>query len=302
MTSTHNRGITLMLLAMLMFTLNDAIGKWLVSTYPVGQLLAIRSFAALAVLLPIALYKRDTPHIFLIHQPGMQSLRLLLVIVECSCFYWSVKFLPLADVFMFYLASPLFLTAFSVIILHEHVGVRRWAALGIGFLGVIVIFPPSNAVLSLPALIALGGSITLALMLTLTRSLSSRTDGLTLITLQTLAVGLAGLATLPFAHLMPNLAWVKPNFLDFSLLSLLGFVATSAHFMMNSAITIAPSAVVAPYQYTSIVWAIILGYLIWDDFPETQALIGAALIVGSGLFVLYRGQKKKENIIATSVD
>ena len=298
----HNRGIMLMLLAMLMFTLNDAIGKWLVSTYPVGQLLAIRSFVALAILLPITLYKRDISHIFSIHQPGIQSFRLLLVIVECSCFYWSVKFLPLADVFMFYLASPLFLTVFAVIILHEHVGVRRWAALGIGFLGVIVIFPPSSAVLSLPALIALGGSITLALMLTLTRSLSSRTDGLTLITLQTLAVGLAGLATFPFTHLIPNLAWVKPNFLDFSLLSLLGFVATLAHFMMNSAITIAPSSIVAPYQYTSIIWAIILGYLIWDDFPETQALIGASLIVGSGLFVLYREQKKKKNIIATSVD
>jgi drug/metabolite transporter (DMT)-like permease len=302
MASTNNRGIMLMLLAMLMFTLNDAIGKWLVSTYPVGQLLAIRSFAALAVLFPIALCKTDTSHIFSIQQPGMQSLRLLLVIAEVSCFYWSVKFLPLADVFMFYLASPLFLTAFSVVILHEHVGVRRWAALGIGFLGVIVIFPPSNAVLSLPALIALGGSITLALMLTLTRFLSSKTNGLTLITLQTLAVGLAGLATLPFTYLIPNLAWVMPNLIDFSLLCLLGFVATLAHFMMNSAITIAPSAVVAPYQYTSIVWAIILGYLIWDDFPETQALMGAALIVSSGLFVLYREQKKKENMIATSLD
>jgi drug/metabolite transporter (DMT)-like permease len=298
----HNRGIILMLLAMLMFTLNDAIGKWLVSTYPVGQLLAIRSFAALAVLLPIMLYKSDFLHIFSIQQPGKQSLRLLLVVAEVTCFYWSVKFLPLADVFMFYLASPLFLTAFSVIILHEHVGVRRWIALGIGFLGVIVIFPPSNAVLSLPALVALSGSVTLALMLTLTRSLSSRTDGLTLITLQTLAVGLAGLATLPFNHLIPNLAWVTPSFLDFSLLCLLGFVATLAHFMMNSAITIAPSAIVAPYQYTSIVWAIILGYLIWDDFPETQALVGAALIIGSGLFVLYREQKKKENTTSTSLD
>jgi drug/metabolite transporter (DMT)-like permease len=191
------------------------------------------------------------------------------------------------------------LTAFSVIILHEQVGFRRWIALGIGFLGVIAIFPPSNAVFSLPALIALGGSITLALMLTLTRSLSLRTNGLTLITLQTLAVGLAGLVTLPFNYLIPSLTWVAPNLLDFSLLCLLGFVATLAHFMMNSAITIAPSAVVAPYQYTSIVWAIILGYLIWDDFPEIQALIGAALIISSGLFVLYREQK---NIIDTSID
>jgi len=188
--------------------------------------------------------------------------------------------LPLADVFMFYLASPLFLTVFSVIILKEHVGARRWTALGIGFIGVIFIFPPSDAILSLPALIALGGSVSLALMLTLTKSLSS-TGGLTLITLQTLAVGSAGLATVPFA-------WAAPNMIDFGLMCLLGFVATSAHFLMNSAVTVAPSSVVAPFQYTSIVWAIILGYLIWNDFPEPQALLGAGLIVGSGLFVLYR--------------
>ena len=117
-------------------------------------------------------------------------------------------------------------------------------------------------------------------MLTLTRSLSA-TGGLTLITLQTTAVALAGLATLPFA-------WTTPDMVDFSLLCLLGFVATSAHFLMNSAVTTAPSAVVAPFQYTSIVWAILLGYLIWNDFPGNQALAGAALIVGSGLFVLYR--------------
>ena len=296
MTSTpdHNRGIVLMLVAMVLFTLNDAIGKWLVATYPVGQLLAIRSFAALAVLLPIAWRDGDLKQIMSIQQPGLQALRLVLVIAEVSCFYWSVKFLPLADVFMFYLASPLFLTAFSVIFLREHVGIRRWAALGVGFLGVIFIFPPSDAVLSLPALVALGGSVALALMLTLTRSLSSGTGGLTLITLQTLAVGLAGLSTLPVAPLVPELVWVTPDILDFSLLCLLGFVATSAHFMMNSAVTSAPSAVVAPFQYTSIVWAIILGYLIWDDFPETQAFMGASLIVGSGLFVLYRERKKKK--------
>lgn len=284
-TNSHKRGIILMLIAMLMFTLNDAIGKWLVASYPVGQLLAIRSFAALLVLIPLAWRSGDLQRIFSLERPGLQLVRVLLVITEVSCFYWAVKFLPLADVFMFYLASPLFLTALSVIILGQHVGIRRWAALLIGFCGVIFIFPPSDAVLSLPALIALAGSFALALMLTLARSLSA-SGGLTLITLQTLGVAIAGTATIPFA-------WVTPDFVDLSLLCLLGFVATTGHFLMNSAVTTAPSAVVAPFQYTSIIWAIILGYLIWGDFPENQALMGAALIVSSGLFVLYRENIKK---------
>lgn len=274
-----------MLVAMLLFTLNDAIGKWLVTSYPVGQLLAIRSFAALAVLIPLAWRNGDLKRILVLDRPVLQLVRIGLVIIEVSSFYWAVKFLPLADVFMFYLASPLFLTAFSVIILGQHVGGRRWAALLVGFLGVIFIFPPSAAAISLPALIALAGSVALALMLTLTRSLSA-SGGLTLITLQTLGVGLAGAATIPF-H------WVTPDLIDFGLLCLLGFVATTGHFLMNSAVTTAPSAVVAPFQYTSIVWAIILGYLIWNDFPEPQALAGAALIIGSGLFVLYRENIKK---------
>lgn len=280
----HKRGILLMLVAMLLFTLNDAIGKWLVASYPVGQLLAIRSFAALLVLVPLAWRNGDLKRMFFLERPLLQLVRMVLVIIEVSSFYWAVKFLPLADVFMFYLASPLFLTAFSVIILGQHVGLRRWAALLIGFVGVIFIFPPSAAAISWPALIALGGSLALALMLTLARSLSA-SGGLTLITLQTLGVGLAGAATIPFA-------WVTPDLTDLSLLCLLGFVATTGHFLMNSAVTTAPSAVVAPFQYTSIVWAILLGYLIWNDFPTTQALMGATLIVSSGLFVLYRENVK----------
>lgn len=284
--ANHSRGITLMLLAMLAFTLNDAIGKWLVATYPVGQILAIRSLAALVVLVPLAWRKGDLKRIFPLRQPGLHLLRLLLVIAEVSCFYWAVQFLPLADVFMFYLASPLFLTALSVPLLKEKVGKQRWAAVLFGFCGVVLVFPPSDAILSLPALIALGGSLSLALMLILTRFLSGA-GGLALITMQTTGVALAGLVTIPF------IGFVAPDMIDFGLLCLLGFVATAAHFMMNSAVTLAPSAVVAPFQYTSIVWAIILGYLIWNDFPQSQALIGATLIVASGLFVLYRERRKK---------
>jgi S-adenosylmethionine uptake transporter len=273
----------LMLAAMVMFTLNDAIGKWLVATYPVGELIAIRSFAALAVLLPLAWRNGDLFRMLSLERPGLQLVRIVLVVVEVACFYWAVRYLPLADVFMFYLASPLFLTAFSVIFLKEKVGARRWAAVTIGFLGVILIFPPSEAIVSLPALIALTGSLSMALMLTLARALRT-TGSLTLITSQTIAVAIGGTLTIP-------MAWVTPDAGDLALLCLLGFIATTAHYLMNKAVTTSPAAVVAPFQYTSIVWAIILGYLIWDDFPSLTALSGATLIVASGLFVLFRERR-----------
>jgi len=280
---SNGAGIVYMLVAMFLFTSNDAIGKWMVATYPVGQLIAIRSLAALAVLLVILWRKQGSIRLSLREKPIVQIVRVALVVAEVGCFYAAVRYLPLADVFMFYLASPLFLTIFSVVILKEHVGLRRWLAVLVGLVGVILIFPPSEAAVSAPALIALAGSISLALMLTLTRMLR-QTDGMTLITVQTIGVTIFGGLTLPFA-------WVAPDFIDLSLICLLGFAATLAHFLMNKSVSVCPPAIVAPFQYTSIVWAIALGYLVWGDFPTQRALLGAAFIIGAGLIVLYREWK-----------
>ena len=279
----HGAGIVYMLVAMFLFTSNDAIGKWMVATYPVGQLISLRSLAALVVLAVILWRKQGSLRLSLSERPVIQILRIGLVVAEVGCFYAAVRYLPLADVFMFYLASPLFLTIFSVVILKEHVGLRRWLAVLVGLVGVVLIFPPSDQALSAPSLIALAGSISLALMLTLARMLR-RTDGTTLITVQTIGVAIFGGMTIP-------IAWVTPNLIDLSLICLLGFVATLAHFLMNKSVAIAPSAVIAPFQYTSIVWAIAFGYVFWGDFPTQRALLGATFIIGAGLIVLYREWK-----------
>jgi drug/metabolite transporter (DMT)-like permease len=159
----------------------------------------------------------------------------------------------------------------------------------IGFAGVVLIFPPSAAALTLPALMALAGSFSLALMMILARRLRA-SNGFHLITLQTSGVALAGLSTLP-------LGWVTPGPLAFGLICLLGLVATTAHFMLNHAVKLAPANVVAPFQYSAIVWAMALGYLIWGDVPTPSALGGAALIVGAGLAIFFhenRAQKQAE--------
>jgi drug/metabolite transporter (DMT)-like permease len=285
------RGIPYMLLAMALFTTNDALGKWLVVSYPVGQLIAIRSAAALCLLLPLVWRRGDIWRLLHLERPALQLLRIALVVSECACFYWAVRYLPLADVFMFYQAAPLFLTALSVPLLGEWVGPARWFAVIVGFIGVVLIFPPSEAAISPPALIALAGSLSLALMLTLTRILRG-TGGLTLLTYQTLGVAVAGSATLP-------VAWATPDALGLVLLALIGLVATAAHFLMNRAVALSPSAVVAPFQYTSIVWALALGYVFWGDFPRTQALAGAALIVAAGLFVLRRSGSGRRRCVGS---
>ena len=285
----HLAGIALMLGGMFLFTLNDALGKWLVSDFSVGQILAIRSLAALLILLPYVWNKGLLPSLFRLERPGLQALRVLLVIAEVGLFYLAVRHLPLADVFMFYLASPVFVTLLSALLLNEKVGAARWTAVSVGFAGVVLIFPPSAAVLTLPALMALAGSFSLALMMILARNLRA-SNGFHLITLQTSGVALAGIATLPWG-------WTMPSPLQFSLICLLGLVATTAHFMLNHAVKLAPANVVAPFQYSAIVWAMALGYLVWGDVPTAKALLGAALIVVAGLAIFFyedRAQRQAE--------
>lgn len=274
-------GIALMLLGIFLFTLNDTLGKWLVAEYTVGQLLLLRSIAALLILAP-AIWQAGIARTLKVERPLLHLLRLALIIVEVAAFYWAVRYLPLADVTIFYMAAPLFVTALSVPLLGEAVGPRRWAAVLVGFGGVLMILQPSGAAFTLPALIAIAGSLLFALMMIVTRMLRT-TGGLTLITWQTLGVGLAGGASVPFA-------WVPPTPLDFFLLASLGIAATAAHVCVNRSLQIAPAAVVVPFQYTMIVWAVILGFLVFGDMPEPVVLAGAAVIVGAGLYVFRREQ------------
>lgn len=292
----HNKanmtGIALMVGGMFLFTVNDAIGKWLVADYAVGQLMAIRSFAALSILLVYLWHKGMLRDLLRIEKPVLQVFRVLLVIAEVAFFYLSVRELPLADVFLFYLASPIFVTVLSFIVLGEQVGWPRFFAVGIGFVGVILVFPPSDAALTLPALLALAGSLSLAVMMVLARYLRN-TGGFHLITYQTTGVALAGALTLPLGWSTLPLGWSMPGSIDFILMCVLGVVATIAHFMLNHAMKVAPASVVAPFQYTSIIWAMILGYLVWSDVPSVSALCGAALIVVAGLIIFLRESREE---------
>lgn len=294
-TTSNRAGIIMMIGAMLIFTLSDTLGKWLVASYSVWQVVGIRSIAALIILGAILLRQRGSLRISLSHRPMIQLLRLAFVLVEVWASLWAFRYLPLADVFMFYAAAPLFMTAFSALILHEPVGIQRWSAVTVGLIGVIFIFPPTEAAVTFPALIALVGSLSLAMMLVLTRMLRS-SSGLDLLVLQTLAVGIVGMGSFAVEFTMPT------GF-DLSLMFVMGALATGGHFLMNQSVTVAPSAVVAPFQYTSIIWAVIMGYLIWADIPTSRALIGVAIIVAAGFFVLYRewrlGVKRKRTARTT---
>lgn len=281
----HWRGIAFMLLGTALFTFNDALGKWMVASVAVGQLLFIRSATALAVLLPMV-HRAGWREVFVVAQPGRHVIRLIFIVAEVACFYLAVRHLPLADVMAVYQATPLIVTVLAIPLLGEMVGWRRGLAIGIGFVGVLLVLQPEGGVLfTAPALIALAGSFTYALSMIATRHLRAA-NSLSLIVYHTLAVGAAGLLTLPWG-------WPAVGTLDVVYLALIGIVATAAHMCMNQALKLAPAAVVVPYTYTSLLWAILLGWLFFADIPTPLMLLGAAIIVASGWFVLHRERQKK---------
>ena len=274
-------GIALMIAGIFLFAVNDALGKWLVATYTVGQVLLIRSLAALALLAPFIW--RDVASFAVAPRWGMQALRAVLATVEVACFYWAVAYLPLADVMSYYLAGPIFVTAIAGTVLGEPVGWRRWSAVMAGFVGVIICLRPGVTAFSWPALIALTGSFTFSLSMISTRYLRG-TSGTVLVTTQTVAALVLGAALAPFGR-------VTPSARDLALLALLGMVAMVAHVCVNRSLILAHASTVVPYQYTTIVWAVLFGYLVFGDIPDAWMLTGAAIIIAAGLFIFLREQR-----------
>ena len=275
-------GIGLMLASVFLFTVNDALGKWMVAAYPVGQFILLRAAASLVLIAPYAWRGgiapfRDAP------RKGLQLVRIVLATIEMGLFFWAVSYLPLADTITFWLATPIYVTALSPLILGEKVGWRRWTAVTIGFIGVVLALRPSAATFTGPALIAIAGSIVYAFALMATRALRE-TENAVLMTGQLAGALVLGLLTLPFG-------WVTPSPTDLGIVAVIAGFATVAVFCLNRALILAPATVVTPFQYTMIVWAVIFGYAMFGDIPDWQMIAGAAIIVGAGIYIFWREQK-----------
>ena len=280
-------GVLLMLLGMVMFSLNDVLGKWLVSTYSVGQLMLIRSLAALFVLMPF-FWRMGWRRLIDVDRPKLHVLRTTLFAIEASGFYFAVAYMPLADTMTYWLAAPIYVAALSPLMLGEKVGWRRWTAIIVGFVGVLIALSPSKDTFTLPALIALAGSMAFGLAMVLGRSLRTTPDT-TLVFWQ-----VAGAAILAGIWCLADPAgWTPVKPLDFGLLSLLGIVAMSAHMLVNRSLKLADAATVVPLQYTMLLWAVVFGWIFFGDAPRTAMLVGAGFIVASGLFIFFREQQLK---------
>lgn len=271
-------GIALMLLAVWMFSFGDALGKYIVATYSVGQLLLLRAASSLILLSPAIWRQRAA--LQTIQRPGLQVIRVVLSTLEVAAFFAASIYLPLADVITYYLAAPIFVTAASAIFLGEHVGWRRWSAIVVGFIGVMIALRPSTQAMSWPSLIALAGSASFAALMIITRSLRGTPD-IVLTSAQFAGTLLFGLIAAPFG-------WMTPSLPDLGLFAVAGCISIAAAMCVNRSLKLAPASVVVPYQYTMIIWAVIFGYVVFGDVPSIAMLIGAAVIIVAGLYIFLR--------------
>jgi drug/metabolite transporter (DMT)-like permease len=274
-------GIGLMLLSISMFSFGDALGKFLVGTYAVGQLLWLRACAALLALSPVIW--RQRAQFRDLERPWLQFFRVVLSTLEVAAFFLATVYLPLADVVTYYLAGPIFVTALSALVLGEHVGWRRWCAVLVGFCGVLIALRPSAHTFSLPALIALGGSFSFSVLMLITRSLRATPD-VVMASSQFVGTFLLGAVMAPFG-------WVTPTPGSLVLFVTAGLISVTALFCVNRSLKLAPASVVVPYQYTMIVWAVMFGFLVFGDVPQPATIAGAVIIIGAGLYIFLRERK-----------
>ena len=273
-------GIGLGALAFGLFSLMDALVKWLSAGYPVPQILVFNALFALVPVGAMVVHRGGLPQLRT-RRLGLHLVRGVLGTTGGFLAFYAFSRLPLADAYAIIFATPLLITALSVPILGEAVGWRRWSAVLIGFVGVLVMLRPGMAPMSLGSLAALGAACASACAILLVRKLSV-TETTTSIAFYSnvTAVVLTGIAF--------SATFVVPSLLDLALMAASGLIGGTALLVLIAAYRSSPAALVAPFQYSQMLWAILLGALFWSDVPEPVMLLGASIVAGSGLFILYR--------------
>ncbi len=294
---TTLRAIGFLALGVVIFSVQDVIVKDLSGLYPVHEMLLIRSVVGF---LPIALVIYRTTGLDGFRVQGAAVLRGVVHFFSYSVYYLALAVLPMAETVTLYYTNPLIITALSVPFLGEQVGWRRWSAVGVGFLGVIVVLQPGVTAIEPAMLLALLSAALYAVSMIITRKAAKTVTaaGFAIHSMAILALcaGLSGLLigdgrfdTLSDGSAQFLLrAWSVPNTHDFLLLASCGLIAAIAFYLLAQAYRVAPASVVTPFEYSSLPMAVLFGYLVWGDLPAPATWMGLALIVGAGLYIVHR--------------
>ena len=266
------------------FNCANAASKWLIATYPIGEVLFARTLVALLTMglfiLPAAGWA-----VFRTRRLRAHAMRATSQVGSQTMLLMAFSLMPLAGATAIMFSSPIFSTLASAYFLHERVGAARWGVLLIGFLGVLVIANPGADSFQLGALFALGNAILFGTVVAGVRGMSATESAETLIMYQLTFLTAAYALALPFGFIMPGE-------LDALIMIGSGVGNGAAQYLWTRAIHLAPTSAVVPFQYLQLVWAMLLGFAIWGDLPTAALLIGSAIVIASGLFLFWHETRK----------
>jgi len=293
MFSKNQLGFLYMFLSVCAFSVMDLIVKWS-DNYPLGQVIFFRGFFGL-VLYYFVIPKERLKDFYFTKRPMLHFSRCFFGLMALLSIFTALRNLPLATVVSISFAAPIFTTIFSIFFLSEKVGYFRWLAVFVGFVGIIIISEPGLSSLNVyyifPVIFVLGMSY-VAISI---RQLSS-TEPVWLISLYfSAAITLAGLFTIPYG-------WLMPNLIDLILLSLIGIFGGVANLWLSQSYKFSEVSLVTPLKYLALVFAIIFGYFIWDEIPTIKTLVGATLVIVSSIIIFRREILLKKQISTTRHD
>ena len=279
------RGISLYLACMLLFACQDILAKHLASHYPPLMVVWARYTSQFALTLLIFLpwlhkYLR-TNHI------GLQLIRSAFLFGATFCFFNSFKHMQLSTSIAIFEIAPLVITAMSVVILKESVGIRRWIGVGVGMIGALVIIRPGSDVFTFAALWPIGAACCFAGYSISTRFLSSDEPAMTSFVYTALIGTIA-------ATLMVPAVWVTPDWGDVPFLAVMGVFGGIGHYVLIIALTLAPASLLAPFSYAGLIFASVFAFIVFGEVPDRYTILGAVIIVGAGLYVWWRERQKSD--------
>ncbi len=271
------------MLAMLCFAVMDAISKFLVADYAVGQMMWIR-YILVFFFAWFIVRRQGLRNALKTKRLGLQIVRSLVAVVEGGMFVLAFRYLPLADTHAIAATSPLIVIALGVIFLGERAGPARWLAVVAGFVGVMMIIRPGLRALDWPVLLPLVGAVMWAGYQVMTR-LASRTDSADTSLIWSVLVALVA------TTFVGPIDWQWPTATAWVLMVIIAAIGAVAHYALIKALDYAEAGAVQPYSYTLLVWAALLGAVVFGDVPDGWTIAGAAIVVASGLYTWHHDRR-----------
>lgn len=272
------RSLGLMALGILLLTANDATSKYLVQLHPIGQVVGLRQASTLLVLIPYMIFFSRWSLLRVVDLRG-QLMRGTLFIIGSVLIVWSLAELPLATAITMLYISPIFMVILSVPLLGERISRHRWVAVIGGFAGVLIIMRPGGAGFQWALMLPLLAAMVNALRDVLTRKLARTETSISILFWSNIILMTGGFMTLP-------MGWAPVSAHDAFWFVAAGIFNGTAHFCIIDALRTGEASALAPIRYTALLWAALLGFVVWGDVPELWLLAGAAVIVGSSLYMI----------------